>query len=302
MIYTVTLNPSLDYVMELDNLQSGGLNRSRRETLCAGGKGINVATVLTRLSIPATALGFVAGDTGDTLIRMLEQEGIATDFICLPTGRTRINVKLRADTETEINGRGPAVDANSLAAFFRQLDQLRADDWLVLAGSIPAGVNATLYGDILRCLQGRGTRAVVDAAGDLLRHTLPCHPFLVKPNRAELSELAGAPLATDSEVEIAARTLQAQGAQNVLVSLGGDGALLVDAGGTVHRTNAPIGQVRYTVGAGDSMVAGFLAGYTPTGNYAEGLRMGIAAGSATAFSEGLADKETVEHIKNALLK
>lgn len=301
MIYTVTLNPSLDLVMELDRLQGGELNRSRRETLCPGGKGINVATLLTRLGIPATALGFVAGDTGGMLTRMLEQEGITTDFLSLPAGRTRINVKLRGDTETEINGRGPTVDAESLQKFLRQLDVLWAEDWLVLAGSLPAGVDAALYGDILHRLSNAGVRVVVDASGDLLRQTLPGQPFLVKPNRAELSELAGAPLVTDEEVEIAARGLQAQGAQNVLVSLGGDGALLLDETGRIHRSKAPTGQVQYTVGAGDSMVAGFLAEYTQTGDYAAALRWGIAAGSATAFAEGLATKEDIDHIQNALL-
>ena len=300
MIYTVTFNPAIDYVVHMPRLQHGSVNRVRQEDVFFGGKGINVSTVLQRLGVDTAALGFLAGFTGAAIEQGLQQLGVRTDFVHLPTGLTRINVKIKADTETEINGRGPDIDDASLNQLLMQLDTLRDGDMLVLAGSIPHSLPDTIYEQILRRLQGRGVRTVVDAEGDLLSRVLPYHPFLIKPNHIELGGIFGRTLHSDSEIASCARQLQQRGARNVLVSMAGAGALLLDEDGAVHRMGVPAGQVRNSVGAGDSMVAGFLAGYLETGDYAHALRMGTAAGSATAFSEGLATKEDILHLLNTL--
>ena len=297
MIYTVTMNPAIDYVVRLpQNLTPGAINRSAGEDYQFGGKGINVSTVLHRLGHPTTALGFVAGATGAWLEQELEETGLHTRFIHLADGQTRINVKIKASEETEINGMGPEIKDSDLQQLFLQLKQLAASDILVLSGSVPRCMGADTYGRILGALDIPGIKTVVDAAGDLLLQALPFHPFLIKPNHIELAELFGMPMDSESAIVDAARKLRNAGAKNVLVSLGSAGALLLDETGTLHRCPAPRGQVVNSVGSGDSMVAGFLAGFLETGDYESALRMGVAAGSATAFSLGLADRTAVRQL------
>lgn len=290
MIYTVTFNPALDYVVRLPKLRQGEVNRTQSEEIQFGGKGINVSCVLGKLGAASTALGFIAGFTGDALQQGLCAMGLHTDFVRLAQGATRINVKLKAQRETDINAAGPAVDKAALAALLEKLDALGPHDILVLAGSVPADVPADIYQRILARLRPRGVRAVVDAEKALLTGTLAYRPFLIKPNHLELGEMFGRPLQSEAEICDCAARLQACGAQNVLVSMAGEGALLLDEHGELHRAHAPCGTVRNSVGAGDAMVAGFLAGWLQTGSYAHALKWGVAAGSATAFSDGLATK------------
>lgn len=295
MIYTVTFNPAIDYVVRLDSpLKTGAVNRAAGEDCVLGGKGINVSGVLAQLGVESVALGFIAGETGAWLQRGLAAQGLHTDFITLDKGMTRINVKIKAGEETELNGAGPDIPEAAMQALEAKLDALQQDDVLILAGSIPACLPQSTYERLLARLQGRGVRTVVDATRDLLVKVLPYHPFLIKPNNHELSEITGRELTTDEELVTAAASLQAQGARNVLVSMAGDGALLVDENGAVHRIGCPKGKVLNSVGAGDSMVAGFVAGYLRTGDYRYALRLGTACGSATAFSVGLARRETIE--------
>ena len=297
MIYTVTFNPAIDYVVRLDRpLEVGEVNRAKGEDCVLGGKGINVSGVLAELGCRSTALGFVAGETGAWLERGLAAQGITTDFIHLAQGMTRINVKIKAGQETELNGAGPDIPESAMEQLEAQLDQLAEGDILILAGSIPACLPQTTYERLLARLQGRGVRAVVDATQNLLLKVLPYEPFLVKPNNHELAEIVGRELTNDDEIVTAAASLQAQGAHNVLVSMAGDGALLLDENGTVHRIGCPKGKVVNSVGAGDSMVAGFVAGYLRTGDYRYALRLGTACGSATAFSVGLATKADIENL------
>lgn len=296
MIYTVTFNPAIDYVVWLDGLRPGAVNRARRELIQFGGKGINVSVMLGRLGMESTALGFLAGFTGRAVEQGLVQDGIKTDFIHLDEGFTRINVKLKGGEETEINGQGPAIPAGALEALFRRLDRLTGEDILVLAGSIPSSLPGDIYERILARLDGRGVRAVVDAEGELLCGVLPYRPFLVKPNHLELEAVFGRELRSEEERRVCAGELRKRGARNVLVSLAGDGALLLDETGTFPRIAAPRGAVCNSVGAGDSMVAGFLAGWLNTWDYAQALRLGVASGSATAFSDGLATGEAVEEL------
>ena len=275
MIYTVTFNPAIDYVVRLDRpLEVGEVNRAKGEDCVLGGKGINVSGVLAELGCRSTALGFVAGETGAWLERGLAAQGITTDFIHLAQGMTRINVKIKAGQETELNGAGPDIPESAMEQLEAQLDQLAEGDILILAGSIPSSLPQT-------------TR-------DLLVNVLQYHPFLIKPNNHELGEIVGRTLTTDADITAAARTLQEKGARNVLVSMAGDGALLLDEKGEVHRIGTPKGRVVNSVGAGDSMVAGFVAGYLRSGSYREALRLGTACGSATAFSLGLAKKEMID--------
>ena len=295
MIYTVTFNPAIDYVVRLDNpLQPGAVNRAAGEDCVLGGKGINVSGVLAQLGVESVALGFIAGETGAWLERGLTAQGLHTDFIWLESGMTRINVKIKAGQETELNGAGPNIPESAMQALEAKLDALQKDDVLILAGSIPACLPQSTYERLLARLQGRGVRAVVDATQNLLLKVLPYKPFLIKPNNHELSEIVGHELTTDDEIVAAAAGLQAQGARNVLVSMAGDGALLLDENGAVHRIGCPKGKVVNSVGAGDSMVAGFVAGYLRTGDYRCALRLGTACGSATAFSVGLATKEKID--------
>ena len=286
MIYTVTFNPAIDYVVRLDSpLQVAAINRATGEDCVLGGKGINVSGVLAQLGskVWLSALSRAA-------------QGLHTDFIHLQEGMTRINVKIKAGQETELNGAGPNIPEAAMQALEAKLDALQKDDVLILAGSIPACLPQTTYERLLARLQGRGVHAVVDATQDLLLKVLPYEPFLVKPNNHELAEIVGRELTNDDEIVTAAASLQAQGAHNVLVSMAGDGALLLDENGTVHRIGCPKGKVVNSVGAGDSMVAGFVAGYLRTGDYRYALRLGTACGSATAFSVGLATKADIEKL------
>ncbi len=297
MIYTVTFNPAIDYVVCLDSpLHAGMINRATSEDCVLGGKGINVSGVLAQLGVESVALGFIAGETGAWLERGLAAQGLRTDFIQLAQGMTRINVKIKADLETELNGAGPDIPESAMQALEAKLDTLQKEDVLILAGSIPACLPQTAYERLLARLQGRGVRTVVDATQNLLLKVLPYGPFLVKPNNHELSEIVGRELQSDDEIISAAAGLQAQGARNVLVSMAGDGALLLDETGAVHRIGCPKGKVVNSVGAGDSMVAGFVAGYLQTSNYGYALRLGTACGSATAFSVGLATKAEIDRL------
>lgn len=301
MIYTVTFNPAIDYVVRLDTpLEVGTVNRAVGEDCVLGGKGINVSGVLAQLGCESTALGFVAGETGAWLERGLAAQGIRTDFVHLKEGMTRINVKIKAQAETELNGAGPAIPQQAQRELEQKLDTLQAGDILVLAGSIPASLAQDTYERLLARLEGKGVLAVVDATRDLLVNVLQYHPFLIKPNNHELSEIVGETLTTPEQIAQAARTLQQKGARNVLVSMAGDGALLLTESGEVHRIGVPKGKVVNSVGAGDSMVAGFVAGWMQTKDYAYALRLGTACGSATAFSLGLATKEKIETLLNEI--
>ncbi len=303
MICTVTFNPALDYVMRLSELTPGRTNRAQWEELQVGGKGLNVSLVLRTLGVETTALGFLAGDTGDLLRRRLEATGVRTDFVDLPGGMTRINVKVKSGQETELNGRGPDIPSEAMEALLAKLEALGAGDTLVLSGSIPPSLPQDTYRRVLSRLAGRAVRCVVDAEGGLLADTLPYRPFLIKPNHHELAQLTGCDLDPGDldALAHAAGALQAQGARNVLVSLAEHGALLVTEEGRLHTQAAPTGTVRNSVGAGDSMVAGFLAGYD-RGGFAEGLRLGTAAGSATAFSPRLATADEIQAVYRQLQK
>lgn len=294
MVYTVTFNPALDYVVRMDRFQAGAVNRTQSDEIQFGGKGINVSTVLGNLGVDNVALGFLAGFTGQALEQGLKKAGIRTDFIWLEEGLTRINVKIKAEQETEINGTGPAISAGALDALFEKLDCLGDGDVLVLAGSIPATLPSDVYQRILARLEGRGVLCAVDATRELLCAVLPYRPFLIKPNSIELGEIFGRALESDSDIQDCARQLQGQGARNVLVSMAGAGSLLLDETGVCRRLGVPRGTVRNSVGAGDSMVAGFLAGWLRERDYSAAHRLGAAAGSATAFSDGLATAGQVQ--------
>lgn len=294
MIYTVTFSPAIDYVVDLDELKLGGTNRSKRETYFFGGKGINVSTVLGRLGIENTALGFVSGFTGNALEHGLKEAGLKTDFIHLDEGITRINIKLRMDQETEINTQGAAITEDKLNALLRQLERLKDEDTLVVSGNIPNTLPDNIYEIMLKRLTGRGIRFVVDATGALLKNVLKYRPFLIKPNKSELEELAQMEIRDEESLEAGAKALQKLGARNVLISLGGDGAYLLCEDGERFRAAAVTAPVKNTVGSGDSMVAGFLAGYMQKRDYEYALKLGIAAGSATACSEGLAERDKIE--------
>lgn len=296
MIYTVTLNPALDYVVHLPHLQQGAVNRTEREELQFGGKGINVSRVLREFGVESTALGFVAGFTGHALEQGLAAQGLHTDFVHLQQGTTRINIKLKTGCETEINAQGPKVEAPALECLFQKLDVMRQGDVLVLAGSVPASVPADIYERMLARIHGRGVRAVVDAEKNLLRRALAHRPFLVKPNHIELGELFGVRLAAVRDVRACAQRLQQMGARNVLVSMAENGAVLLDEDGRYFCAPAPCGAVQNSVGAGDAMVAGFLAGLIETGCPMRALEYGVAAGSATAFAAGLATRGQIDAV------
>lgn len=296
MIYTITFNPALDYIVSVEDFQFGRTNRTASEMLLAGGKGINVSIVLKNLGISSTALGFIAGFTGKEIASRVEKAGIRTEFIELAEGCSRINLKLKNVDGTEINGKGPDIDRESLEKLLGRLELLKQDDVLVLAGSIPASLPDSIYQEILARLAGRGVITVVDAAGQLLLNVLEWKPFLVKPNQQELEELFDVKLTTVDEIIPYAKKVQEKGARNVLVSMGGKGALLVAENGQTYYREAPKGKVKNSVGAGDSMVAGFLAGWLTEKDYEKAFCMGLAAGSASAFSENLAEKEEVEKL------
>ena len=301
MIYTVTFNPAIDYVVHADDMQVGAVNRSRQEEVYFGGKGINVSVVLHELGLASKALGFVAGFTGEAIEQGLRADGIETDFIHLEKGFSRINVKIKSSEETELNGQGPEIPEDKLRQLFDQLEQVQDGDTIILAGSIPTSLPSDVYEQILRHLSGKQVRAVVDATRDLLVNVLKYKPFLIKPNNFELGEIFGVPLKDDvDEIVRYAGKLQEMGARNVLVSMAGDGAVLLDENGGVHACGVCKGTVKNSVGAGDSMVAGFVAG-CETGDYDYALKLGTATGGATAFSEGLAKKELIAELLQQLM-
>ncbi len=300
MIYTVTFNPALDYVVFLDAMNPGEVNRANRESIFYGGKGINVSTILKMLGLDTTALGFIAGFTGTALKDGVASLGINADFIRLPEGNTRINVKVKHGDETEINGQGPVITQEAIDELFAKLDELESDDILILAGSIPNTLPEDIYEKIMARLEPKGIRTAVDATKDLLLNVLKYHPFLIKPNNIELGEMFGVECKTEEDIEHYAKELQKKGARNVLISMAGDGSMLITEDGQSFRMGVPKGKVINSVGAGDSMVAGFVAGYLQTGDYAQALKSGTAAGSATAFSEGLASREMYDKMMEQL--
>lgn len=300
MVYTLTLNPSVDYYVSIpDGIRPGMLNRSREDAVCFGGKGINVSRVLRELGIENAALGFVAGFTGKALEEALRADGMDTRFVHTQ-GLTRITVKVKGGDETEINGCGTEVSREEVERLYEMLDGLETGDVLILSGSLPRGMASDSYGKILQRLAGRGIEAVVDASGDALGSTLAYRPFMVKPNQQELGAFFGKELSDSGQVEACARELQRLGARNVLVSMAGEGAVLVDETGQCRHFPAPAGQPISSIGAGDSMVAGFLAGWLRTGCYTEALKLGIAAGSATAFSMGLARADMIRRVRESM--
>ena len=299
MVHTVTFNPAIDYVVHTGEMKIGATNRSEREEMYFGGKGINVSIVLRELGIDSKALGFTAGFTGEAIEKGLADVGIDTDFVRLETGNSRINVKIKASEETELNGQGPDIDDKAISALFEKLDTLSNGDTLVLAGSIPSSLPSDIYERILERLSDRNIRAVVDATKDLLLNVLKYKPFLIKPNNHELGEMFGVTLNSDEKIEMYARKLQEMGAVNVLISMAGDGAMLIDEYGKMHRCGVCKGVVKNSVGAGDSMVAGFIAGVI-NGDYEYALKLGTAAGGATAFSDGLATKEKITELVKTL--
>lgn len=294
MIYTVTFNPALDYVVNVPNINLGETNRSNKEHILAGGKGLNVSTVLSHLHMDNIALGFIAGFTGLEIERLFNETGGRSNFIHLKTGNSRINVKLKGQQETEINASGPVIDHLSLQKLFSQIDSLQDGDMLVLAGSIPSSLPQTIYQDILAYISNKKIDFVIDATNDLLLNTLTYKPFLIKPNLHELEEMFGVTIQHREDIVSYAKQLQDRGARNVLVSLGGDGAILLCENHTVLDCQAPKGKVLNSVGAGDSMVAGFITGWYQTKDYHHAFHMGLAAGSASAFSETLATKEQID--------
>lgn len=298
MVYTVTFNPSLDYIVSVERFELGMTNRTSSELMLPGGKGINVSIVLSNLGIDNTALGFVAGFTGEEIVREVEQQGIRSDFIKLDQGISRINLKMKNIDGTEINGQGPDIGDEQVRELMGRLDALTSDDVLVLAGSIPATMPDDIYQQIMKRLADRGITIAVDATKDLLLNVLPYHPFVIKPNHHELGEIFDVKLSEWEDVIPYAKKLQERGARNVLVSMGGKGAVLLAENGEVLAGEASKGEVKNTVGAGDSMVAGFLAGWMKEKSYREAFRMGLASGGASACSEMLATREEVEAERN----
>lgn len=296
MIYTVTFNPSLDYIISVDNFTIGRVNRTKEERIFPGGKGINVSIVLKNLGVESTALGFTAGFTGEEIKRLLVEKGVQPDFIQVREGLSRINVKLRSNEESEINGQGPVISEEYIKQLYARLDELTENDILVLAGSIPDSMSPSTYQDILSYLSDRKIQVVVDATKQLLLNVLPYHPFLIKPNNHELGEMFGVEITSKEDVVIYAKKLQEKGARNVLISMAGDGAVLITETGEIYKTEAPKGKVVNSVGAGDSMVAGFVYGYTTYKDYEKAFEYGVCTGSASAFSIDLATKEEVEQL------
>lgn len=299
MIYTVTFNPAIDYVVRTGEMVIGATNRSNSEEIYFGGKGINVSMVLKELDMPSIALGFIAGFTGVAIEKGVQEAGIKTDFVHLENGFSRINVKIKSSQETELNGQGPHITEDAIKELFAKLDCLQDGDTIVLAGSIPNTLPADIYEQILQHLSSKNIKAVVDATGELLLRVMKYKPFLVKPNNHELGELFNITLQTNEEIAQYARKLQEMGARNVLVSMAGDGALLIDENGKEHFCDVCKGTVRNSVGAGDSMVAGFLAG-SKDGDYEFALKLGTAAGGATAFSDGLAKRDDIDRLLEQL--
>lgn len=301
MIYTVTFNPAIDYVMHMSEMNAGMVNRSEREEIYFGGKGINVSLVLKELGIKSKALGFVAGFTGEAIEKGISDKGIESDFVHLKKGVSRINVKIKSDLETEMNGQGPEITDEELAEFFLKLDEIKGGDTVILAGSIPNTLPSDIYERILEKLSDKKVKSVVDAAKGLLINTLKYKPFLVKPNNHELGEIFGVQLTSAEEIVEYAGKLKEMGAENVLISMAGDGAVLLDGNGKTHICGVCSGTLKNSVGAGDSMVAGFVAG-SMAGDYEYALKLGTAAGGATAFSDGLAQRNEIYRLLEQLEK
>lgn len=299
MVYTVTFNPAVDYVVHTQDMKVGGVNRSESEEIYFGGKGINVSIVLGELGIKSKALGFVAGFTGEAIEKGVAEKGIDADFVHLDKGFSRINVKIKSDCETELNGQGPMIDKRALDELFEKLDEIKDGDTIVLAGSIPNTLPQDIYEKILEYLSVKDIKIVVDATKELLMNVLKFKPFLIKPNNFELGEIFNVTLNTADEIAQYALRLKEMGARNVLVSMAGDGALLIDENGKRHVCGVCKGTVKNSVGAGDSMVAGFIAG-SQDGNYEYALKLGTATGGATAFSDGLAQKEDIYRLLGQL--
>lgn len=296
MIYTITFNPALDYIMVVPSCRNGEVNRTESEKIMAGGKGINVSIVLNNMGVENTALGFISGFTGGAIENILADMNCKTDFIKLDNGFSRINVKIKSDTETEINGQGPDISDGAVKKLYEKLDSLNDGDTLVLAGSIPSSLSDSIYCEIMDYLKDKKLNIVVDATKDLLVNVLKYKPFLVKPNNHEIGEIFGVELKTRSEVVPYAKKMQEMGAKNVLVSMAGEGAVFVGENGEVYESEAPKGKLVNSTGAGDSMVAGFLAGYMEKQDFMYALKMGVSAGSASAFSENLATKEEILNV------
>ena len=293
MIYTITFNPALDYIVKMNEFNLGHVNRNTREDVYAGGKGIHVSIVLNYLGVDNKALGFIAGFTGDEIERRVKEFGCSTDFVKLKSGMSRINVKMKADVESEINGGGPDISEEALEELYSKLEKLQSGDILVLAGSIPKTLPVDIYERIMDHFGNRGIKFIVDTTGESLLKVLKYKPFLIKPNHHELGDLFGVKLNNKEDVIEYAKKLKNMGAQNVIISMAGDGAVLIDSNGDVTTSNVPKGIVKNSVGAGDSMVAGFIAGYLNSEKVEEGFKLGVATGSASAFSEGLATKDYV---------
>ena len=296
MIYTITFNPALDYILQVDNFEIGKINRTKNEKILSGGKGLNVSIVLRNLGIKSTALGFIAGFTGDELKRDIEKRGIETDFIKVSNGITRINVKISSKIETALNGNGPIVTEKDIEILLDKIKEIKEEDIVILAGNIPKCINNNIYEIICKTLEKNKVTFIVDATKELLVNVLKYKPFLIKPNKEELEETFNTKIETKEEIVFYAKKLQLIGAKNVLISLGGDGAIFVTADGEVYFSEAPKGKVVNTVGAGDSMVAGFVAGYLKNGDLKKAFKMGIATGSASAFSDNLATAEEVANL------
>ena len=299
MIYTVTFNPAIDYVVHTDDIKLGEVNRASSECICFGGKGINVSAVLAQLGKESTALGFTAGFTGEAIEKGVADMGVKADFIRLPHGDSRINVKIKSAQETELNGRGPDIAEGDLEKLFDKLAQLRDGDILILAGSIPGSLSDDVYQRILSHVSDKDIMTAVDASGKLLLNVLKYRPFLIKPNHSELGELFGVSIDSYEKAAEYARRLQDMGARNVLVSMAGDGSVLLEESGRVHTCGVCKGTVRNSVGAGDSMLAGFIAGIPEGYDYA--LKLATACGGATAFSDTLARKEDIDELLSQLV-
>lgn len=296
MIYTITFNPALDYISQVEKFEIGKINRTKTEKILPGGKGLNVSTVLKNLGIESTALGFIAGFTGEELKRSIEEKEIKTDFIKVEKGITRINVKISSNEETALNGNGPEITEEDINKLLEKIQKITEEDMVILAGNIPRCINNDIYEIICKTLEKNNVTFVVDATKELLMNVLKYKPFLIKPNKEELEETFKEKIETKEEIIVHAKKLQQIGAQNVLISLGGEGAILVTTEGKEYYSKAPKGKVLNTVGAGDSMVAGFIAGYEQSGDFEQAFKMGIATGSASSFSMNLATAEEVANL------
>ena len=300
MIYTITFNPALDYLLQVEKFENGKINRTKEEKILPGGKGVNVSIMLNNLGIKSTALGFIGGFTGEELKRLIENQGVETDFIKLKKGRTRINVKINSEEETALNANGPEISESEINGLIEKIQEIKKEDIVILSGNVPKGVNNNIYEIICVNLERNGVKYIVDSTKELLLNVLKYRPFLIKPNKEELEETFKVKIQTKEEFIEYAKKLQIMGAQNVLISLGGDGAILVTENQDVYILKPPKGKVINTVGAGDSMVAGFVAGYEKTRDYEYAFKMGLATGSASAFSKELATKEEVEMLLKQL--